>query len=177
MNITAVDSTADLFRVDSIYPLELLAEFAATDHLQTEWKKEDWQDQYPRRRLIYGPDSVYAQLENCVRAHLHSISTIVGIDIVACDTGFWLDLPGFCMSPHLDNSGVSASMQVYLNINESSLGTVFYNLDGSIRYQSPYAENTGYIMINGPQQTHGMDNPVPDSSYRISSYTWFYPKV
>ena len=177
MNIIAVDHTPDLFQVDSIYSQELLAEFAAIDHLQTEWRREDWQDQYPRRRLIYSVDSIYAQLENCVKAHLQSISKIIGIDIVACDTGFWLDLPDFCMSPHLDNEGVSASMQMYLNVNDISLGTAFYNPDNSVRYQSPYIVNTGYIMINGPEQTHGMGCPVPFDSYRISSYTWFYPKV
>ena len=177
MNITAVARATDLFRVNDIYPQELLAEFAATDHLQSAWRKEDWQDEYPRRRLIYAPDSIYTQLENCVKAHLHTISTFIGIDIAACDTGFWLDLPGFCMTPHLDNDGVSASMQIYLNVNESSLGTVFYNPDNSVRYQSPYTINAGYIMLNGPQQTHGMGNPVPADSYRISSYTWFYPKV
>ena len=177
MNITAVDLTPDLFQVGGIYSQELLAEFAATDHLQTDWRKEDWQDEYPRRRLIYAPDSIYAQLENCLKAYLQSISKIIGIDIMACDTGFWLDLPRFCMTPHLDNDGVRASMQVYLNVNESNLGTVFYNPDNSVRYQSPYTPNTGYIMVNGPQQTHGMNNPVPDNSYRISSYTWFYPKV
>lgn len=177
MNITAVDLTLDLFQVDRIYSQELLAEFAATDHLQTDWRKEDWQDQYPRRRLIYAPYSIYAQLENCLKVYLQSISKIIGIDIMACGTGFWLDLPGFCMTPHLDNDRVSASMQVYLNVNESNLGTVFYNPDNSVRYQSPYTINTGYIMVNGPEQTHGMSNPVPDNSYRISSYTWFYPKV
>ena len=177
MNITAVDSAADLFRVDGIYPQELLAEFATIDHLQTDWRKEDWQADYPRRRLICTPDSIYAQLENCVRAHLPSISKNIGLDIVACDTGFWLDLSDFCMEPHLDNLIVSSSMQIYLNVNDSALGTVFYNPDGSNRYQSPYTENTGYIMINGPQQMHGMSNPVPVNSYRISSYTWFYPKV
>ena len=177
MNIILVDNIVDLFRVDGIYPQELLAEFAAIDHLQTDWRKEDWQAKYPRRRLIYTPDSIYAQLENCVRAHLPLISKNIGLDITACDTGFWLDLPGFSMTSHLDNLGVSSSMQIYLNVNDSVLGTVFYNPDGSIRYQSPYTENTGYIMINGPQQMHGMNNPVPTNSYRISSYTWFYPKV
>ena len=177
MNITAVDSTANLFRVDSIYPQDLLAEFAAMDHLQTDWRKEDWQADYPRRRLICAPDSIYAQLENCVRAHLPFISKNIGLDAAACDTGFWLDLPGFSMGPHWDNVGVSSSMQIYLNANDYALGTVFYNPDESIRYQSPYTENTGYIMINGPQQLHGMRNPVPANSYRISSYTWFYPKV
>jgi hypothetical protein len=177
MNITAVDNIVNLFRVDSIYPQELLAEFAAIDHLQTDWRKEDWQAKYPRRRLIYAPDSIYAQLELCIRAHLPLISKNIGLDITACDTGFWLDLPGFSMTSHLDNLGVSSSMQIYLNVNDSVLGTVFYNPDGSIRYQSPYTENTGYIMINGPQQMHGMSNPVPTNSYRISSYTWLCPKV
>jgi hypothetical protein len=177
MNILAVDSAADLFQVTDIYPQELLAEFAVADHLQSQWRKEDWQHQYPRRRLVYTENSIYAQLENCVKAHLQNIAKSIGFDIAACDTGFWLDLPGFCMSPHLDNDGVRASMQIYLNVNESSLGTVFYNPDNSVRYQSSYTPNTGYIMINGPQQTHGMNNPVPADSYRISSYTWFYPKV
>lgn len=177
MNITQVDNTPNLFQVDSIYPQELLAEFAAMDHLQTDWRTEDWQAEYPRRRLICSPDSIYAQLENCVRAHLRCISKSIGLHMAACDTGFWLDLPGFSMAPHLDNLGVSSSMQIYLKVDDSALGTVFYNPDGSIRYESPYTANTGYIMINGPQQMHGMNNPVPADSCRISSYTWFYPKV
>lgn len=177
MNIIAVDNSANLFRVESLYPQDLLDKFAMVDHLQTDWQKQGWQEEYPRRRLIYSADSIYAQLENCVKAHLQTIAKIIGMDIMACDTGFWLDLPGFSMTPHLDNEGVKASMQVYLNINESSLGTVFYHADRSIRYQSPYVKNTGYVMINGPQQTHGMGYPVPDDSYRISSYTWFHPKV
>ena len=93
------------------------------------------------------------------------------------DTGFWLDEAGFFMEPHLDNSGLFASMQIFLNKNHSNLGTAFYNADETLRFQPEYKINTGYIMLNNGEQLHGMENPVPNNSYRICSYTWFYPKT
>ena len=177
MKITAVDQQKDLFIVEDFYPAELLDRFLATDHLLTAHKKEAMQNDWSRRRLVKEPDSIYELFDNYVKSITEELGKIIGVDLMASDTGFWLDEPGFCMNSHLDNENVQVSMQVYLNHNDVSLGTVFYNPDCSVRYKSNYTPNTGYIMINNPNQFHGMGVPVPKDTYRISSYSWLYPKV
>jgi len=177
MKITPVDSNLDLFYVENFYPTELLNQFLNTNHLDAVWKKEDMQMQYPRRRLLHDRDSVYAKMGAYVNSNLNLISGAIGLKAAGADTGFWLDEPGFSMDSHLDNGAVFASMQIFLNNNNLNLGTVFYNRDNSIRFKPEYKINTGYIMINGPYQIHGMGNKVPENSYRICSYTWFYPKT
>lgn len=176
MKITEVDSQSNLYLIENFYSQELVGQFIAIDHLAASWKKEEWQDQYPRRRLTYEPNSIYQLLDQYTKKQLGNLSGAIGLELMACDTGFWLDEAGFCMTPHFDNDGVKVSMQIYLNENDSKLGTAFYNTDNTVRYTTKYLINTGYLMINGPDQMHGMGVPVPASTYRISSYTWFYPK-
>lgn len=177
MKITPVDSKQDLFYVENFYPDNLLEAFCNQDHTSVPWKKEDWQIEYPRRRLIQTAGSIYDEMNKHVNSKIETISQVTKVNFMCADTGFWLDEPSFSMSPHLDNSGVFASMQVFLNNNASNLGTTFYNSDKTVRFQPDYKINTGYIMINNEAQIHGMTNPVPENSYRISSYTWFYPKT
>lgn len=175
MIIEPVDNNLDLFLVKDFYPEDLLEEFSKSDHTAIDWNKESWQEQYPRRRLKN--IGIYKKIDEYVKTQQQLISQKIKLEFLSCDTGFWLDEPGFSISPHLDNEGVYASMQIFLNINKLSLGTVFYNNDNSIRYAAPYILNTGYIMINGTDQWHGMEVSVPENTYRICSYTWFYPKV
>lgn len=177
MIIIPVDEQKNLYRVEEFYPADLLAEFLSTDHLLTPYTKEEMQDYWPRRRLFYDDQSIYSQLDLYVKQQLPIIASTIGVDLMACDTGFWLDEPGFCMDSHLDNEGVQASMQIYMNDNINELGTTFHNADGTVRYKPDYTINTGYIMINGPEQYHSMPTSVPRDSYRISSYSWLYPKV
>lgn len=177
MKITNVDTEYNLFRVENFYPQELLTQFTETDHLSALYKKEEMQDNWPRRKILFDTDSVYEKMDRYVKSMLDNIAGSINCPLLACDTGFWLDEPLFSMDPHLDNDGVQVSMQLYLNDNDINLGTVFYNIDKSIRYKAEYRVNTGYIMINGPSQVHGMGIPVPENTYRISSYTWMYPKV
>lgn len=177
MIIKPVDGANDLFEVQNFYPEELLSRFLSTDHLVQPYKKEDWQDNWPRRRIVHDVDPIYNDLDTYVKLQLPSISDIVNRELMACDTGFWLDEAGFRMAPHVDNAGVQVAMQIYLNENDITLGTVFYDNTLSVRYRPLYKVNWGYLMINNPNQLHGMMNPVPDDTYRISSYTWFWLKT
>jgi hypothetical protein len=177
MKITAIDNKRDLFFVEDFYPKDLLKDFLNKNHLNTSWKKEDMQMQYPRRRLINETGTVYTKINSYVNSLIDTISKVTKANFIWSDTGFWLDEPGFCMSPHLDNASVFASMQIFLNQNQKDLGTAFYNSDYTLRFKPKYTINTGYIMLNNGEQLHGMENPVPNNSYRICSYTWFYPKT
>lgn len=177
MKLVAVDGQHNLFRVEDAYPQELLEQFLSADHLSTPGNKEEWQENYARRRLVVDKGSVYDLLDAYVKSELQNIASVIGVELMACDTGFWLDEAGFSMTPHVDNPGVQVSMQVYLNANDENLGTIFYNPDMTVRYAAKYQVNTGYLMINSPEQQHGMDVKVPRDSYRISSYSWLYPKA
>ena len=73
------------------------------------------------------------------------------------------------------------SMQLYF-IGDSTLGTAFYKLGTkeSIWKKFEFKPNTGYMMLNGkmpdgsqPLQWHDMMTPVPENSFRVSSYTVF----
>ena len=177
MILTEVDNRADLFWVKDVYPDDLLEEFLSTDHLMQPWRRQDWQLDYPRRKIIFQQDSIYGRMYTYIQKLLDEISQDIDIPMLHADTAFWLDEPGFSMEPHLDNLGVMASMQIFLNHNDINLGTVFYNPDGTVRRAFPYELNSGYIMINNPRQVHGMGFPVPDDTFRLCSYTWLTPKT
>jgi len=177
MTITPYDSQNNLFVVDDFYPDELIEQFVSTDHLSAAWKKEDWQEHYPRRRLMHEPGSIYERMNSYVNSQLAAVAEAISMELIYSETGFWLDEPGFRMLPHIDNEGVAVSLQIYLNQNNNDLGTIFYNPDKTVRHCFEYKLNTGYLMINGPAQLHGMGVAIPEGTYRISSYSWFYPKV
>lgn len=177
MKLTAVDNQLNVFAVDNFYPSDLLVECMKHTHLLTEYKKEDWQAEYARRRLAVEGGSIYDKMHRYVQSQLGAIENTINQPLLSCDTGFWLDEPGFTMSTHLDNQGVFVSMQIYLTENDLTMPTVFYNKDNSIRFTPTYKVNHGYIMINGPEQFHGCPFVVPPDTFRLSSYTWFYKKV
>ena len=68
MIITPVDNKFDLFSVVDLYPTTILENIAQTDHLQSEWKREDWQAEWPRKRLINTPGSIYEAIDLYVKS-------------------------------------------------------------------------------------------------------------
>ena len=75
-----------------------------------------------------------------------------------------------------------AVMQLYWHQPGSEYGTGFYryHTESSLIHQFTSDPNTGYIMLNHldpdgnqPLQWHAMLNPVPDGTYRLSSYWHF----
>lgn len=174
MKITTVDANNNLFYIENLYPPELLDKLNESCMLSLPWKKEDMQHDWLRRRLL--SNEILEEADQYVKQCVNEIEQAINFKILSCDTGFWLDEPGFTVDRHLDNSGVAASMQVYMWDNHTLPGTTFYQGD-SIRKEFEYKQNTGYIMINTADQWHGMTAIVPPNNYRLCSYTWFYPKV
>jgi len=173
MTITPVDSKNDLFFVEEIYTPEILMQIAEIDHLQSDCEIQDLQEHHPRQKIKHSK-LIYKQINEYVQNLNWKIQSAIGMDFNACDTAFWLDLPGFDMQSHLDNDGVYAAMQIYLTENTKPMPTVFYNSDGSIRFEPEYRVNSGYLMLNNMNQWHAMPYTVPDNEYRLTSYTWFW---
>ena len=177
MTITPVDDKLDLFSVVDLYSETVLDSLNNTNHLNSDWCYEGQQEEWLRRRIINQPGSIYEEIDLFIKNKLPEIEQITNTSILSCDTLFWLDKPGFTTKTHLDNDGVFIALQIYLTEHpEINMATEFYNEDCTLRFKPKYRINHGYLMINTPNQYHGMMIPVPDNTYRLSSYTWFYKK-
>jgi len=177
MNIIAIDARSDLFSVSNIYPKHLLKKVEKIDFKSLDLQQEEMQSDWPSRyRVIVDSVPVFLELDLFIKSKLEYIANITDTELMACDTGFWLDTEGFVTNAHLDNHRVYMAMQVYLTEHSVHMGTEFYNSDNSIRYKAEYAKNSGYLMVNNGNQLHSMLTPVPPKHYRLSSYTWFFKK-
>jgi nitroreductase len=188
LTITPVDDKNNLYYVQNVYPEEMLAELRQLDVLQLEHVKQEWQEYLPRRKLVYDLSVDSRHILSRMRNYLNSsskreeIQLKLGLgNLAQIDSSYWLDLPGFNMSTHLDNSAVGIAMQVCLADNASNLGTCFYNYSEDkdpqqfdVRKQFEYKLNSGYIMINDQSQWHGCPGIVPDGTFRLTSYSYLY---
>lgn len=175
MKILPIDSRCDLYEVTDLIDINLLDQLDLLDIITLPFTNELWQEQYNRRRLQ--DNALLIQISNCIRGKLSAIQDITKMQIVDCSTGFWLDGPGFSMDNHIDNSDVFAAMQIYLTDNCNLPGTKFTDEFGQNRCSFVYKKNTGYLMINNINQYHEVLGTVPDNHYRLTSYTWFFPKI
>lgn len=188
LTIVPVDAKNNLFYVENVYPEDLLRELLSENVMSYTYIKQDWQEDMPRRKLVYPLEDNNMHILSRMRNYLNSadkrkeIETKLGMqEISQIDSSYWLDMPGFNMITHLDNSAVGVAMQICLGFNQLDLGTCFFNYsadkdvkDFPVRKQFEYRLNTGYIMINDATQWHGCPNTVPDNTFRLTSYNYLY---
>lgn len=177
MKITAIDESNDLFFVEDIFPNELIEKILQQDYMTYSWEIQEGQESWHRRKLKINNTSPLAKIDPYLNAVRNSIADTIGVvwNEYDCWSSFWLDMPRFTTDIHLDGYLPSA-MQIYLGKNIKSIGTTFYKdyaVPLQIRHQFDYEINTGYLMLNNSKQWHGMLNPVPDNSLRLSCYTYF----
>ena len=181
MKITAVDDRLDLFLVEEVLPEDLLELVTKEKFYDYPWDSQEMQLDFSRRQLLIDQTSVLPRVDKVYNSCLSIIEDSVSIRFheKRCWSSFWLDFQGFHCPVHLDgaerNLTPKIAMQLYLSESDSQLGTVFYHDDQgkSVRYRFPYKINTGYIMLNGPAQWHGMLSEIPSDHWRLSSYTYF----
>jgi hypothetical protein len=130
---------------------------------------------YSARRILDVPkDSVFERINNYIKENIPKIIKITQKPISNFNTDIWADYPGYFITRHLDNSDMYQTMQIYLNGNNSNLGTEFSDtIDGPCQHVIPFKANVGYLMLNSPNGYHGMVHRVPDNFVRLSSYTRF----
>jgi hypothetical protein len=179
MKITPLNEFETLFKVEEVYPAEIIAECQQQDINSISWEPLGEgvysQAATPRRMLVCESPNVFSKLDNYVRDLIPAIRDITNKPISTSHTRVWADYPGYAVSRHLDNiEGVYITLQVYLNEGDETLGTHFSNSPvGMYQHAIPYRPNFGYIMVNTDYNNHGMIKPVPDNFIRLSSYTWF----
>lgn len=179
MQITPVDSDFNLFRVEDVFSQDLVQQVLTTDWANLPWCRQEGQESWPRRKIdnsalpwIQDWDQecscLWPKIQSQTRAEMNHYQ----------GTAFWLDEPGFTCNMHTDGE-LPGSMQLTW-IGAKNLGTTFYWYKdiNSLRYQTPFESNSGYIMINRADAQgyrrlmwHAMLTAVPANTFRITSYS------
>ena len=192
INIIAVDDRKDLFAVKDLITDELMNELSKVELKDISWTKMEWQEDWKRRKLEVESDSVFKQIEKEINSQAKLIGAVIGRTINNISVTFWLDLPGFTVTPHIDNPKVDNALQLYLK-DCNNAGTSFYNpkdseietkddeqfwhyigdkVPSSLRHTFNCVKNTGYIMLNNEKQLHGVPTTLDKDDLRLSAYCY-----
>lgn len=181
MIVTAVDQWQDLFRIEKVFPDNIVQAVINTDWLAMPWHRQEGQEQWARRRITNSALPWIDQWDNYMHSIWPEIERQLAIPLQGYSgTAFWLDEPGFTCALHTDGE-----MPGSLHLTWQGPGTTFYwyKNTSSVRYQVPSQINSGYIMINQADSQgfrkllwHAMLDPVPSDSYRLTTYSWLIPQ-
>jgi hypothetical protein len=192
MNIVAIDDRKDLFQVKDVISNETMDKLSKVELEDISWTKQEWQEDWKRRKLDVASGSVLEQIEKEINSQAELIGVIIGRNIKNITANFWLDMPGFTVTPHIDNPGVDNAFQLYLKDCDNA-GTVFYNpkdseietkddeqfwyyigdeVPSSLRHTFDCVKNTGYIMLNNEKQLHGVPTTLGKDDLRLSAYCY-----
>lgn len=181
MQITAVDSENNLFRVESVFSDELVQKVLTTDWLNLEWDRQEGQENWARRRIRESAIPWIDQWHTHLSKIWHQIGQHIGIETEQYQgTAFWIDEPGFTCAMHTDGE-LPGSM----HLTWIGPGTTFYwyKDPNTVRYQVPAEPNSGYIMVNRADNSgyrkllwHAMLTPVQSDTFRLTTYSWMTPR-
>ena len=190
MQIAPIDQDNNLFEIINLIPQSLVEKITQTPWLNLEYTLEDGHKKLRRRinkdRQLPWIDEFHA----CIDQAWETIVKHTGCDhleylnLDGSATGFWIDMPTYTCSIHTDGELPGAIQMYWIGASED-LGTTWYHYNDpiTIRHSFEFKPNTGYIMINQQNpngyrklQWHGMLTPVPDNSFRVSSYSWLTNK-
>jgi hypothetical protein len=179
VDIQPVDELKRLWQVKDLLDPDQLTDLLSIDWLSVGWKRGPGQESWKRRLLDWDHPEVI-RVNKHIHEQLPKINQALGTDYTNFGGQFWLDEPGFDVVLHTDGELLNA-MQMYWIMPDENYGTgfYFYKSPNSLQYQFMSCPNTGYILLNHVNQDgsqplfwHGMLNPVPDGTYRLSSY-WY----
>lgn len=183
MRITAVDEYRDLFSVSDIVSEDLKQKILSTPWTDLDYTAQPAQENWPRRLIIKDQLPWLNQWTDELTQAWSQLESDIGVKLEPyTDTAFWIDEPGFTCTIHTDGE-MPGSLHLSW-IGESGLGTTFYHSKNPkhVRHRHEFCPNSGYIMINQANdvgyrhlQWHGMLEPVPADSFRLTSYTWLIP--
>ena len=181
MLIEPVDQEKNLFRITDVFPQHIVDLVANEDWLNLDWIRQEGQESWSRRRINQSAISWIDQWHAHFRSIWPEVEKQLGVPIHGyTDTAFWIDEPGFTCSMHTDGE-----MPGSLHLVWQGPGTTFYWYKDptQLRYQVPPGPNSGYIMISKPDSEgyrkllwHAMLDPVPENSFRLTTYTWIMPR-
>jgi hypothetical protein len=184
MQITAVDSENNLYQVQDLLPQHLVDKILSTDWLNLEYYLEEGNRKL-RRRVNVDKLDWYQEWKTHLQTIWADVQQSIGCDnIFYAETGWWLDDATYTCPMHTDGEMPAALQMFWIGAN-TDLGTSWYWYKDATkpRYKFPFKSNNGYIMLNLPNNTgyrklqwHAMLEPVPDNTFRVTSYSWLVPQ-
>ena len=183
MHITPTDHYNNLFAINDIVSNDLVKQVLTTDWLALPFVQQQGQETWPRRLIQEETLPWIEQWRAEMVALWPMLIEQLGVELQPYfGTAFWIDEPGFICPIHTDGEMPGS---LHLNwVGESQLGTTFYHSKNpkDKRFQTTFSPNSGYCMLNQLDQNqyrflqwHGMLEPVPLNTYRLTSYTWLIP--
>ena len=180
MQITPVDQDLNLFAVSGMIPTTIEQKILQTPWLDLQYSLEEG-NRNLRRRIHDNQLSWINEWHDAVFQVWHTLQKSTGCrHLKYLDTGFWVDMPTYTCPLHTDGE-LPGSIQMYWIGSTADIGTTWYHYKDpdKIRHSFKFISNTGYLMINQPEsngyrklQWHGMLTPVPENSFRVTSYSW-----
>lgn len=137
-----------------------------------EWVKETGQEDLPRKKVSWDPDTVIEELHQCCNNLTPYINSefVANGETVFEGVSIWQDSEGYTMEYHTDNPKIAVALQVYIYGAPETCGTSFVIDDQVI--DVPFQYNTGYILeqVEGERLLHAPSQPVPAGVERFSLY-------
>jgi hypothetical protein len=171
-----------LFQVKDILPELVVEEIKNIDWLNLPTDTPPMQEQMIRKKIKHEYVPALTKINQLLENHSKQIGELLNLKFIDIRTLWWLDLPGFVSGIHIDSTEYTA-LQAYWIAPGIKYGTHFYSTSNRSLKQNPlikrfdFTTNTGYLNdLTGPDSEkiyHGMPNPVPENTFRISSYTQF----
>lgn len=181
MKIQPIDEYCDLFFVEEFFPTYLVEKILATDWQNLSWTREKYQEDWNRKKIVDTDLPWKQEWINYFVSQIGTIENCIGKKLLGYQgTSWWLDEPTFICPIHTDGE-LPGAMQINWIGSSIDLGTSFFHYKNSkyLRYKFPFRPNTGYLMINSANknsyrhlQWHGMLHPVPNNTFRLTSYSW-----
>ena len=172
-----------LFQVKDILPESVVEEIKNLDWLNLPTDVSPMQELMIRKKIKHEHVLGLTKISQLLEKHSKQIGELLNLKITNVITMWWLDLPGFKSGIHIDSTKYTA-LQAYWIAPGINYGTHFYSTScGAPRPNTlikgfNFIPNTGYLNdLTGPDSEkiyHGMLNPVPENTFRISSYTQFF---
>jgi len=172
-----------LFQVTDILPESACEEIKNLNWLNLPAESPPLQELMIRKRIKDEEIPTLVKINQLLEKHGKEIGKLLNLKFNHIRTLWWLDLPGFTSGIHIDSTGCPA-LQAYWIGPSSEYGTHFYTTGDYIPKPAnlikgfDFIPNTGYLNdlagSDSEKIYHGMLNPVPENTFRISSYTQFW---
>jgi hypothetical protein len=170
-----------LFQVSDILPASAVEEIKNLDWLNLPTDVPPRQEMMIRKRIKDEEVLTLFNINQLLEKNKKQIGELLNLKFNHIRTLWWLDLPGFTSGVHIDSINCPA-LQAYWIAPSIDYGTCFYSGENprrsSVLKAFDFIPNTGYLNdlagSDSEKIYHGMLNPVPKNTFRISSYTQFW---
>ena len=160
-------------RFQDMLPESLLSELVKLDTSSCSVVKLEKQEHMSRVRVDYS-EAISKKLNIIFKSS--KIKNILEhkykLKLYRQTTDIWFDSIGYNLSPHIDDTRLALSLQIYLDTEKDIPGTALYDAEtDDIPFcVFKYVKNTGYSLFNNDRSWHGTEFIMKSDKVRKSIY-------